>query len=244
MMSNPLQRLVTLMQTRVTDQPAYLLHRRDWQNSSLILDLFTLDHGRLSVLARGGKVSKSSALFQPFCHLLISWSGRHELKTLVSIEASSAPIDEKQYLPLLYINELLTAFLPRQEANPELFDLYRELLGEAGCDFGQAQLREFEREMMRILGYLPDTSRDAESGKSIMSNQFYQFIASNGFVPCEEKDRNAIGGHTVIAWNQKQYENKQVLQLAKTIMRCIIDFNLHGKKLKSRDIYQQIKSLI
>ena len=105
-------------------------------------------------------------------------------------------------------------------------------------------MREFERAMMRILGYLPDTSQDAESGESIMSSQFYQFIASNGFVPCGEKDRNAIGGHTIIAWNQKQYENKQVLQLAKTIMRCIIDFNLHGKKLKSRDIYQQIKSRI
>lgn len=243
-MSNLLQLLVTLMQTRVTDQPAYILHRRDWQNSSLILDLFTLDHGCLSVLARGGKASKSSALFQPFYHLLISWSGRSELKTLVSIDGSSTPIDEKQYLPLLYVNELLTAFLPRQEPNPELFVLYRELITNAVRDFGEEQLREFEREMMKILGYFPDTSQDAESGESIMGDQFYQFIASSGFIPCEVKDQNAIGGHTIIDWNRNQYENQQVLQLAKTIMRCIIDFNLHGKKLKSRDIYQQIKSRI
>jgi len=243
-MSNLLQLLVILMQTRVTDQSAYILHRRDWQNSSLILDLFTLDHGCLSVLAKGGKASKSSALFQPFYHLLISWSGRSELKTLVSIDGSSTPIDEKQYLPLLYVNELLTAFLPRQEPNPELFVLYRELINGAVRDFGEEQLREFEREMMKILGYFPDTSQDAESGESIMGDQFYQFIASSGFVPCEVKDQNAIGGHTIIDWNQKQYENQQVLQLAKTIMRCIIDFNLHGKKLKSRDIYQQIKSRI
>ena len=243
-MSNLLQLLVTLMQTRVTDQPAYILHRRDWQNSSLILDLFTLDHGCLSVLARGGKASKSSALFQPFYHLLISWSGRSELKTLVSIDGSSTPIDEKQYLPLLYVNELLTAFLPRQEPNPELFVLYRELITNAVRDFGEEQLREFEREMMKILGYFPDTSQDAESGESIIGDQFYQFIASSGFIPCEVKDQNAIGGHTIIDWNRNQYENQQVLQLAKTIMRCIIDFNLHGKKLKSRDIYQQIKSRI
>ena len=243
-MSNLLQLLVTLMQTRVTDQPAYILHRRDWQNSSLILDLFTLDHGCLSVLARGGKASKSSALFQPFYHLLISWSGRSELKTLVSIDGSSTPIDEKQYLPLLYVNELLTAFLPRQEPNPELFVLYRELITNAVRDFSEEQLREFEREMMKILGYFPDTSQDAESGESIMGDQFYQFIASSGFIPCEVKDQNAIGGHTIIDWNRNQYENQQVLQLAKTIMRCIIDFNLHGKKLKSRDIYQQIKSRI
>jgi DNA repair protein RecO (recombination protein O) len=145
---------------------------------------------------------------------------------------------------LLYVNELLTAFLPRQEPNPELFVLYRELITNAVHDFGEEQLREFEREMMKILGYFPDTSQDAESGESIMGDQFYQFIASSGFAPCEVQDQNAIAGHTIIDWNRNQYKNQQVLQLAKTIMRCIIDFNLHGKKLKSRDIYQQIKSRI
>ena len=232
------------MQTRVTDQPAYILHRRDWQNSSLIVDLFTLDYGCISVLARGGKASKSSALFQPFFHLCVSWSGRSELKTLVSIDGSPSAIDEKQYLPLLYVNELLTAFLPKQEANPELFYVYRELLNNLDGDFVEEQLREFERSLMEILGYLPDTSLNAESGGAITSAGFYQFIASSGFVPCGEKDANAISGRMIIAWNQKQYENKAVLQLAKTIMRCIIDFNLHGKRLKSRDIYQQIKSRI
>jgi len=232
------------MQTRVTDQPAYLLHRRDWQNSSLILDLFTLDHGRIQVLARGGKASKSVALFQPFFHLLISWSGRSELKTLVSIDGSPSSIGEKQYLPLLYVNELLMVFLPQQETNPELFDLYRALLVNTDFNFGEEQLREFERSLMEVLGYLPDTSLDAESSASIMGDQYYQFIASRGFVPCAEKDQNAICGQLITAWNQKQYQDKQVLQLAKTIMRCIIDFNLHGKKLKSRNIYQQIKSRI
>ena len=230
------------MQTRITDQPAYILHRRDWQNSSLILDLFTLDYGCISVLAKGGKAGKSSGLYQPFSHLLVSWSGRGELKTLVSIDATPASTNEKHYLSLLYVNELLSAYLPRQEANPELFELYKDLLNNIDCTFGEQQLREFERSLMALLGYLPDTRLDATSGNAISASRFYQFIASSGFVPCEEKDQNAICGQTIIAWNQKQYQNKQVLQLAKTIMRCIIDFNLYGKKLKSRAIFQQIKS--
>ena len=232
------------MQTRVTDQPAYILHRRDWQNSSLILDLFTLDHGCINVLVRGGKQSKSVALYQPFIHLLISWSGRGELKTLVSTDGRPAAVEEKQYLPLLYVNELLRVFLPRQDANPEIFNLYRELLNNLDSYFGEAQLREFERSLMNLLGYLPDTSLNAESGELITDNEFYQFIASSGFVPCGEKDQNAIAGRTIIAWNQKQYENRQVLHLAKSIMRCIIDYNLHGKRLKSRDIYHQIMNRI
>ena len=230
------------MQTRITDQPAYILHRRDWQNSSLILDLFTLDYGSVSVIAKGGKASKSSPLLQPFFHLLICWSGRGELKTLVSIDGTPASICEKQYLPLLYINELLAAFLPREEADAELFSLYSELLNNIDSNFVEQQLREFERSMMAMLGYLPDTSLDATSGDAIADDRFYQFIASIGFVPCKDKDQNSISGQTIVAWNRKQYENKNVLQLAKTIMRCIIDFNLHGKKLKSREVYQQIKS--
>jgi DNA repair protein RecO (recombination protein O) len=232
------------MQTRVTDQPAYILHRRDWQNSSLILDLFTLDYGCISVLVRGGKQSKSVALYQPFIHLLISWSGRGELKTLVSTDGTPAAVEEKQYLPLLYVNELLKVFLPQQDANPDIFALYRELLSNLDSQFGEVQLREFERALMNMLGYLPDTSLNAESGESITGNEYYQFIASSGFVPCSEKDQNAIVGQTIIAWNQQQYENRQVLHLAKTIMRCIIDYNLHGKRLKSRDIYHQIKNRI
>lgn len=243
-MKNLCSLLVTRMQTRITDQPAFILHRRDWQNSSLILDLFTLDHGRVGVLAKGGKASKSSALFQPFSQLMISWSGRSELKTLVSIDGLPASIDEKQYLPLLYINELISAFLPGQEADPGLFELYKKLLNNIDNNFGEQQLREFEHSMMGMLGYLPDTGLNAKSGDSIADDRFYQFIASSGFVPCGEKDQNAIPGQTIIAWNRKQYQNKQVLQLAKSVMRCIIDFNLHGKKLKSRDIYQQMKSRI
>jgi len=184
------------------------------------------------------------ALYQPFIHLLISWSGRGELKTLVSTDGMSTAVDERQYLPLLYINELLRVFLPRQEANPEIFNLYRELLTNLDCHFGEKQLREFERSLMKMLGYLPDTSLNAGSGELIASNDYYQFLASSGFVRCGEKDKNAIAGRTIIAWNQKRYEDRQVLHLAKTIMRCIIDFNLHGKRLKSRDIYNQINSRI
>lgn len=243
-MSNLWLLLVIPMQTRVTDQPAYILHRRNWRNSSLILELFTLEYGCLSVMVKGAKQSKSAALYQPFYNLVISWSGRSELKTLVSIDGLPAPIESNHYLSLLYINELLTAFLPKQEANPEIFYLYRNLLNSVDSDFGEIQLREFERLLMNMLGYLPDISLDANSGRPFTSDQYYQFIVSKGFVLCDKNDANAIAGDTVIAWEKGQYDSERVLQLAKTIMRCIIDFNLHGKKLKSRSIYQQIKSRI
>ena len=235
--------LVILMETRVTDQFAFILHRRDWQNSSLILDLLTRDYGRISLLAKGGKRSKSLALFQPFYQLAISWSGRSELKTLTAVDGVAVPVGEDQYLPMLYINELIIAFLPVQESSPELFELYRDLLYSADQNFSEMYLREFEYSLMKLLGYLPDTGIEAHSGEIINEGQFYQFIASSGFVVCNEGEQNAIKGELIIDWNQGRYENRQVLQLAKTVMRCIIDFNLHGKRLKSRDVYLQIKGL-
>ncbi len=230
------------MQTRVTDQPAYILHRRDWKNTSIILDLLTKDFGRLSVLARAGRNSRSKSLYQPFCLLSLSWSGRGELKTLVGIDGSEIRVDEHHYLPLLYINELLCAYLPWQDASPELFQLYDRLLGQIDQHFNEGHLREFERSVMTLLGYMPETSIEADSGKPIISDRHYRFLVTQGFTDTSVAEANAISGKTIIAWNRRQYDNKQVVQMAKIVMRSIIDFNLHGKRLKSRDIYQQIKS--
>ncbi|MFT5656946.1 MAG: DNA repair protein RecO (recombination protein O) [Gammaproteobacteria bacterium] len=236
------RRLVTPMQTRVSDQPAYLLHRRDWQNTSLILDLLTSDFGRVSVLAKGSKSSKSKSLYQPFTRLSVSWSGKQALKTLVGIEGVSLPVAESSYLPLLYINELVSAFLPHQESNGELYYLYESLLQKIELD--DADLREFEKELMRILGFLPDISVEARTREAIDTDRSYQFIASEGFVKCGIDDNHAIDGASVIAWNEKHYESRAVLQMSKIVMRSVIDFNLQGKQLKSRDIYRQIKSYL
>jgi len=229
------------MQTRITDQPAYLLHRRDWQNSSLILDLMTLDFGRLSLLAKGGKNSKSRGLYQPFSKLMVSWTGRQELKTLTSIDGSAFPVDERLYLPLLYINELMGAFLPRFESNPEIFALYGELLTDIDISNTEMMLREFERSAMRILGYLPDLNSEATHGELIESEKHYLFQPTQGFITCLADQANAIKGDDITAWNGKNYADKSVRQMAKIIMRCIIDYNLQGKKLKSRDIFLQIQ---
>jgi DNA repair protein RecO (recombination protein O) len=234
------QHLVIRMQTRITDQPAYLLHRRDWQNSSLILDLMTLDFGRLSLLAKGGRNSKSRGLFQPFNQLMVSWSGRHELKTLTSVDGCVVPLDERLYLPLLYVNELIEAFLPKFESSPELFALYGQLLKQVDADNIETQFREFERSAMTLLGYLPDLYVDANSGQPICSESYYLFQATSGFCTCQPNETNAIKGEKIIAWNEKHYADKTVGHIAKTVMRCVIDFNLQGKRLKSRDIYLQI----
>ena len=146
------------------------------------------------------------------------------------------PVDEKNYLALLYVNELLTALLPQGEANPAIFASYQSLLQQSAGDIGEAGLRRFELELMQRLGYFPDLSRDAATGQEIQAETFYQFVINSGFVACDESARDSVSGQVVIDWIRGDYQQDSVLRLAKAVLRSTIDFNLHGKTLKSRDV--------
>ena len=228
------------MEARVSDQLSFILRRRDWQNTSLMLDFFTRDHGCIRAIARGARSNPAKAPYQPFAILSISWTGRQELKTLTAIEGQPLPVDEKNYLALLYVNELLAALLPQGEANPDIFASYQLLLQHSTGEIGEAELRKFELELMQLLGYFPELSCDAQSGQEIRADACYQFVINSGFVSCPNHARNSVSGQVVIDWCRGDYGKPGVLRLAKSALRSTIDFNLHGKTLKSREVYLEM----
>ena len=228
------------METRVTDQPAFILRRRDWQNTSLLLDLLTRDYGCLRVLARGARRNPARSPYQPFALLTLGFSGKQSLKTLNGIDGVPLPVDERNYLALMYVNELISAMLPEREPSPEIFDSYLALLKLAAAPLGEASLRRFELDLMQGQGYFPSIAEDAQSGEPIGADQRYQFVIDSGFVACAQATRDSVSGQAVIDWQQGHYESEAVLRLAKTVLRSTIDFNLHGKTLKSRRVLQEI----
>ena len=239
-MNNPWRHSVTLMETRVTDQISFLLRRRDWQNTSLILDFFTRDYGCIRAIAKGARRNPAKASYQPFVMSSINWSGRHELKTLTAIEGQALPVDEGNYLPLLYVNELIAALLPQGEPNPQVFNSYLSLLQRSIEVIDEASLRKFELELMQLLGYFPDVFLEATTGGVIRDNLHYQFVINRGFVACPESARDSVSGQVVIDWAEGNYQLESVLRLAKSVLRSTIDFNLHGKALKSRNVYLEM----
>jgi DNA repair protein RecO (recombination protein O) len=228
------------METRVTDQPAFILRRRDWRNTSLLLDLLTRDYGCLRVLARGARRNPARAPYQPFALLTLGFSGKQALKTLTGIDGVALPVDERNYLPLMYVNELIGALLPEREPSPEIFDNYLALLKAAQAPLGEAGLRRFEYQLMREQGYFPSIGEDAQSGEPIRVDCHYQFVIDSGFVACPRAARDSVSGQTVLDWKRGDYRSEAVLHLAKTVLRSTIDFNLHGKALKSRRVLQEI----
>jgi DNA repair protein RecO (recombination protein O) len=229
------------MSTRVGDQPAYIIRRREWRNTSLILDLFTRDYGCISVVARGARRNPGKVQYQPFVPLAVGWSGHGDLKTLTGIENQNLAVDEKNYLALLYVNELIALFLPQGESSPEIFAYYRGMLERANREIDEAELRRFELHLMYELGYFPDISRDARSGADIDAERYYQFIINSGFVECGESAHDSISGRVVRDWLRDDYGTDSVRRLAKSVLRSTIDFNLHGKVIKSRDFYHDMQ---
>jgi len=143
----------------------YILHRRKYRESSLLLDVFSLEHGKLSLIAKGAYTSKSplSAQLQPFQPLLIQWKGRSELKTLTKIETPSQAFAfmGKASYSALYMNELLQKLLPSSRPVFMVFTAYAKSLAELaeGLD-PNACLRVFEFILLHELGQLPDCRAD------------------------------------------------------------------------------------
>jgi DNA repair protein RecO (recombination protein O) len=127
---------------RRNDQPAFVLHAYPYRETSLIVEAFTRDFGRVAVVARGAKRPRSElrGLLQGFQPLFLSWSGQQELKTLLKAEwrGGLPRVGGAALLCGFYLNELLLKLLPREDPHPDVFADYETALGDlaAGRDRG------------------------------------------------------------------------------------------------------------
>src|SRR6185437_9440208 len=131
-------------------QPAYVLHIRSYRETSLLVELFTPEYGRLTVIAKGVRQSKSvlAGLLQPFVPLLVSWSGKHELMTLLHAEANGSAkyLKGECLFAGLYLNELLMYLLQKWDAHLNLFSAYENTLTSLQTNsLEQKTLRSFEK---------------------------------------------------------------------------------------------------
>ena len=231
------------MQNRINDQPAFILHRRDYQDSSLILDLFSQDYGRVSVLVKGAKKRRDVSSFQICNRLSVGWSGNSELKILTQIDSHLFSVSDKYYPGIFYINELLLYLLPKHDEQIRLFQHYQNLLVEFTQHNIQLEplLRNFEIELLTDLGYMPDLTVASTTDQKIQLEQCYIFDEMSGLMPAPKNVLNSFTGSELTAIYERQFDLSENLRAAKRLMRQIIHFNLQGRTLQSRKFYQQMK---
>jgi len=185
-------------------QSAFVLHTRNYKDTSLLVELFTLDHGRLSVLARGVRSarSKTYGLCKPFLPLLVSYNSKHDLPILQKIESSSLSYDltGNALLSSFYLNELLMRLLNRHQAYPDIYNIYQQTLDNLASHFHlETTLRLFEKYLLKALGFGLQLDITINNDP-VLPDQEYRFEFGMGLTLA--KANNAYSSYDLINQNK------------------------------------------
>lgn len=233
---------------RVQDQPAYILHHRAFQDTSQILDVITRDYGRLSLMSRGSRSSKSrlKAILQPFQPLLLAWSGKGEMPSLSSAEAQDCKrfqLSGKALPSAFYINELLTRLLHKHDVQEDIFELYQSVIQllDQGHQI-EPVLRLFEKQLLEGLGFGLNLNVSAASGEKIDPEKNYAYYLEHGPVDILSVHDEAyivkLTGQSLLDLHDNTLESPESLRDAKRLMRSVLHYYLGGKPLKSRELFR------
>lgn len=234
---------------RVSSQSAYVLHHRDYSESSLVLEAFAIHHGRIGLLAKGARRPKSPwrGLLEPFRPLLLSWTGRGELAILTGaeLERDASIVEGRQVFSGFYLNELLMRLLHRHDPHENLFAAYRRALFalSQGAD-DETVLRVFERDLLRELGYGLVLDREVSTESPLEAEAVYDYLPEHGPRRLAQPDAACegvrISGASLLALAHDSLDGVDTRREVKTLMRATLARHLGDRPLNSRRLYQSI----
>ena len=145
--------------TIIDSELCFVLHTRPYRDTSLLVEFFTQQRGRLTAIAKGARRPKSPLRlsFDLFMPLLFNYYGKHEFVTLKSLEAVTMayPLTGNGLFAGLYVNELLIRLLPKMIPMEATFAQYQQLLPQLlESQQLNASLRYFEQLLLQDLGLL------------------------------------------------------------------------------------------
>lgn len=224
---------------RVMLTPAYVLHQHDWHETSRVVEIFSRDHGRLGVVARGARRTWSPwrAALRPFQALLLSWSGGGELVTLTGAETpgESLTLSGPALMSGFYMNELLLRLLPRRDSQPELYRHYSEALTHLMRAAAPA-LRVFEKQLLSALGYGLNLDREAVSGQPLRTDAVYRYELERGPVltPATISEGLYISGAALMALAREDFGQTEQLHEVRKLLRTALERLLGERPLRTR----------
>lgn len=237
---------------RVDSAPAHVLHTHAYRETSLLVEAYTRAHGRIALLAKGARRPRAALrgvllAFQP---LVLGWSGRGELRTLVRAEwAGGQPLLKGDALLCgFYVNELLLRLLPRDDPHETLYDDYASAIAQLAAGAASAPvLRAFERRLLRELGYALSLEADARTGERIVPGAMYRYEPERGAMriaaPLATDAGPAFPGSALLEIAADDYRDPQTLALSKQLMRMIINHRLDRQPLHSRRVFTDLQQL-
>jgi DNA repair protein RecO (recombination protein O) len=227
--------------------PAFVLHSRPYRDTSLLLEVFGCEPGRVGLVARGARAARSRqrGLLQPFQPLLLSWTARGELGTLTAVESAGAPLPLRGYglYGAFYVNELLVRLLHRNDPHPELYPVYGDALaGLSRQPDPEPVLRRFEQRLLEALGYGLQLGQDA-GGAELDPQILYDYQLEHGPVPLGSDDTARgvkLSGRSLLAMQEECFDDEQVRRDARRLTRAALDLHLGSTPLKTRAVLRQL----
>jgi len=233
---------------RLEDQPAYVLHSYPFRETSLLLEIFSRNHGRLALVARGARRPRSAlrGLLMNFQPLRLSWFGKGEVRTLHGAEwqGGQPQLQGTALLCGFYLNELLLNLMARDDPHEALFDYYQHALQRLAHESDHAAtLRSFEKRLLQELGYALQLDREADSGKPVNSLGRYRYVIERGVLPDggEAPSGVAVSGKTLQDMAADDYRDPASAQQGKQLMRVLLNHYLAGKTLHTRELIKDLQ---
>lgn len=233
---------------RQDQQPVFVLHTYPFKETSLVVEFFTRDFGRVAAVAKGARRPRSAmrGMLQAFQPLLATWSGKSELRNLHSLEWGEGLLllNGEALMCGFYLNELLLRLLPREDAHEELFNYYAQTVRvlAAGGEVAST-LRCFELKMLQQLGYAMPLGQD-DHGEPVQSQLTYWYVAERG--PVREGGSQTgvqLSGKTLLDMLREDYADPLTQQQSKQLMRALLAHYLGDKPLYTRQLLMDLQEL-
>ncbi|MCF8209655.1 MAG: DNA repair protein RecO [Rhodoferax sp.] len=245
---------------RIAEEPAYILHRYDWSESSLILEVFTRNHGRIALVAKGAKRPSSSfrPVLLPLQRLHVAFGGDAEIRTLKSAEWQGGHVmpTGDALLSGYYLNELLLSLLARDDPHPGLFDIYAQVVAVLASEHGevlQAALRSFELLLLREIGVLPELDQQTMTLGALDPQASYCLVPEGGLRQAGPEDRARITGDQWLDLQAAMHGDApfttalracaQSQAALKPMLRALVHYHCGVSTLRTRQMMLDIQSL-
>ena len=236
--------------TRLENEPAFVLHSYPFRETSLLVEVFSRQHGRVPLVARGARRPKSAirGLLMSFQPVSLSWFGKHEVRTLHSAEWQGGQplLQGTALLCGFYLNELLLNLMVRDDPHESLFDYYQQTLQRLahGADMAST-LRCFEKHLLQELGYALLLEHEAGNEQPIQTELSYRYVVERGALRdnAEAGEGLLIAGKTLQDMAVDDYSDAQSARQGKQLMRMLLNHHLDGKILHTRELIKDLTKL-
>jgi len=234
---------------RQDNQPVYVLHTYPFRETSLVVELFSRQFGRVATIAKGARRPRAAmrGMLQSFQPLLATWSGKSELRNLHGVEWRGGlhVLHGQALICGFYLNELMLRLLPREDPHELLFEYYEEALRQLAQDEQQGLvLRRFEKKLLQELGYALPLEHEADSAMPVQEQIQYDYVPERG--PVRQRGGQSgvqLTGKTLLDMMRDDYSDAQTQQQSKLLMRALISHYLGDKPLYTRQLLMDLQQL-